>query len=80
MVVSRDLSPQVVGTYALINPIVAMGLGQFYLGESLTHEMLISAMLVLGGVGLIILSNYNSAKPAMVKVKADEKICNRVAS
>lgn len=76
----KDVSPQVVGTYALINPIVAMGLGQFYLGESLTHEMLISAMLVLGGVGLIILSNYKTAKPVLIKVEADEKVCDRVAS
>lgn len=74
----KTLSPHVVGTYALINPIVAMVLGQIYLGESLTHEMLVSAMLVLGGVGLIILSNYQTARK--VEVTVDGKVRERVAS
>lgn len=73
----KSLSPHVVGTYALINPLVAMGLGQFYLGESLTHEMMISAMLVLGGVGIIIASNFLTPKP--VPVRVDEKVRDRLA-
>lgn len=57
-----SFSPHVVGTYALVNPVVAMLLGQVYLGESLTHEMLVATLLVLGGVGIIILSNFLKEK------------------
>lgn len=65
----KSLSPHVVGTYALINPLVAMALGQFYLGEALTTEMCISAGLVLGGVGVIIFSNYWTARPIEARIR-----------
>ncbi len=56
----QRLPPHVVGTYALVNPMVAMLLGQMVLGEVLTVDMLLATLMVLGGVALIIYSNYLS--------------------
>lgn len=53
----KNMSPHVVGTYALVNPIVAMILGQAFLGEALSFEMMVATVLVLGGVGIILTSN-----------------------
>lgn len=55
----KTISPPVVGTYALVNPLVAMVLGQVVLGEALTADMLWSMVLILGGVSLLL---YSSAR------------------
>lgn len=53
----KTMSPHVVGTYALVNPMIAMFLGQIVLGEVLSVDMLIATSMVLGGVGLILYAN-----------------------
>lgn len=57
----KNLPPPVTGTYALVNPVVAMILGQIVLGEVLSTEMLVSTMMVLGGVGIILYSGARKA-------------------
>lgn len=54
---------QIVGTYALMNPIFAIILGQMILGEKMTMEIITSTVLVLSGVAVILFSK----KTAKVK-------------
>ncbi len=53
----KSMSPHVVGTYALVNPMIAMLLGQIVLGEVLSVDMLLATSMVLGGVSLILYAN-----------------------
>jgi drug/metabolite transporter (DMT)-like permease len=53
-----------VGTYAFVNPVVAVGLGGLILGESMTPVALLAAALTLSGVALIVTS---SRRPAVRK-------------
>ena len=48
------------GTYAYINPVVAVFLGVLILNEPLTPLMGVSAAITLGGVFLVQLSRYRS--------------------
>ncbi len=41
-------------TYAYVNPVVAVALGWFVLGEVITPAMLVGAMMILGSVALIV--------------------------
>jgi drug/metabolite transporter (DMT)-like permease len=52
----RVASPVLVGTYAYVNPIVAVFLGWLVLGEPLTVRTLIAAGVIISGVVLITLS------------------------
>jgi len=45
-----------VGTYALVNPVVALGLGSLVLGETMTPVALLAAAVTLSGVALIVAS------------------------
>jgi len=58
----KHVSAQKASTYALVNPIVALSLGGIVLGERLTPKVMLSALLVLVGVGLVLFSK----KPAKV--------------
>ena len=49
----RHLSPTIVGTYAFVNPIVAVLLGWLILDEAITLRMVAAMILVLGAVILI---------------------------
>lgn len=49
----RYLSPTIVGTYAFVNPVVAVLLGWLILGEAITLRMVAAMILVLGAVVLI---------------------------
>jgi len=53
-----------VGTYAFVNPVVAVGLGGLILGESMTTVALLAAALTLCGVALLVTS---SRRPAIQK-------------
>ena len=53
-------SPAKVGTYAFVNPLVAVLLGSVVLGEAFTPRLLLALVVVLGGVGLVI----TAPKPA----------------
>ncbi len=50
----RVCSPGLVGTYAFVNPLVAVLLGWLFLREPLTPRILISAVLIVSAVALII--------------------------
>jgi drug/metabolite transporter (DMT)-like permease len=50
----RHCDPAKVATYAYVNPIVAVLLGTFFAGETLTARMLVAAALIIGSVALII--------------------------
>jgi drug/metabolite transporter (DMT)-like permease len=51
----RNVHPSLVGTYAFVNPVIAMLLGSFLYGEPVSHTILLSALLIIGAVvGLFI--------------------------
>jgi drug/metabolite transporter (DMT)-like permease len=52
---ARNAPPQLVSTYAFVNPVVAMLLGTFFAGEVFSSQSLIGAMIALAGVVLITL-------------------------
>lgn len=45
----QEMRPEVASTYALVNPLIALGVGALYLGEKISmNEMLASALVLLG--------------------------------
>jgi len=52
---ARNAPPQLVSTYAYVNPVVAMLLGWAFAGETLTSQSIIGALVILSGVVLITL-------------------------
>ena len=50
----RVSSPARVATYAYVNPVVAVLLGWFVADEQLTPQTIVAALLIVGGVALII--------------------------
>lgn len=52
---ARNASPQLLSTYAYVNPVVAMLLGALFAGESLAPASLVGAGIVVAGVVLITL-------------------------
>ncbi|HEY4874314.1 MAG TPA: EamA family transporter, partial [Puia sp.] len=50
--------PAIVGTYAYVNPAVAMFLGWWILNEKITTIQIISLFIILSGVLLVNLSKY----------------------
>jgi drug/metabolite transporter (DMT)-like permease len=63
----RHCDPAKVATYAYVNPIVAVLLGTFFAGETVTARTLIAAVLIIGSVALIITAQQLRARvePAM---------------
>jgi hypothetical protein len=43
-----------VGTYAYVNPVVAVGLGTIFLGESLSLRTVVAAAVILVAVAIIV--------------------------
>jgi drug/metabolite transporter (DMT)-like permease len=60
----RVAPPTVVGTYAYVNPVVALLLGWLFLGETITARAVGAMALILGAVVWIQLSMHRSAPPA----------------
>jgi drug/metabolite transporter (DMT)-like permease len=58
----RHCEPAKVATYAYVNPIVAVLLGTFFAGETVTARMLIAAVLIIGSVALIITAQQLRAR------------------
>ena len=58
----RHCDPAKVATYAYVNPIVAVLLGTFFAGETVTPRMLIAAALIIGSVALIITAQQLRAR------------------
>ncbi len=50
---ARNAPPQLLSTYAYVNPVVAMLLGWAFAGEALTSQSLVSALIIVAGVILI---------------------------
>jgi drug/metabolite transporter (DMT)-like permease len=50
--------PAIVGTYAYVNPAVAMFLGWWILNEKINHAQILSLFIILFGVLLVNLSKY----------------------
>jgi drug/metabolite transporter (DMT)-like permease len=57
------VAPRVAGTYAFVNPVVAVFLGAWLLGESIGPRELIATAMIAVGVGLIVLAPPVTAKP-----------------
>jgi drug/metabolite transporter (DMT)-like permease len=58
----RHCDPANVATYAYVNPIVAVLLGTFFAGETVTMRTLIAAALIIGSVALIITAQQLRAR------------------
>jgi drug/metabolite transporter (DMT)-like permease len=73
----RVASPVLVGTYAYVNPIVAVFLGWLILGEPITARTLFAAAVIIAGVVLITLSRRPPAsqpeRSYSVKTSARER-------
>ena len=50
---ARNAPPQLLSTYAYVNPVVAMLLGWAFAGESLTGQSIVAGLIILSGVVLI---------------------------
>ncbi len=66
-----QLTPAIIGTYALANPIVALLLGYWLFDEEITVSTCISGCLVLMGVALILLSG--KVRPLVPTVRKEPK-------
>jgi drug/metabolite transporter (DMT)-like permease len=62
----RHASATVVGTYAYVNPVVAVLLGWLILGEDITGRTIGAMVLILGAVLMIQLGAVTRSKPATV--------------
>lgn len=58
--------PSIVGTYAYVNPIVAVFLGWLVAGESISRQQVIALSIILLGVVLVNLAKEKKAKPKQV--------------
>lgn len=52
---ARNAPPQLLSTYAFVNPVVAMLLGSLFAGEIFSHQSFVGALVALAGVILITL-------------------------
>jgi drug/metabolite transporter (DMT)-like permease len=68
----RHCDPAKVATYAYVNPIVAVMLGAFFAGETVTARTLIAAALIIGSVALIITAQQLQARAEPVLSTAME--------
>jgi drug/metabolite transporter (DMT)-like permease len=51
----RNAPIPLIGTYAFVNPVVAVALGAIFLAEPITPRMLLAAAVIVAGVALVIL-------------------------
>jgi drug/metabolite transporter (DMT)-like permease len=62
-------SPTRVGTYAYVNPVVAVVLGYFLGGEALGPRTLLGTLLVL--ISVVVITTTRASKPATITAKED---------
>ncbi len=67
----RSASTALVGTYAYVNPVVAVGLGAVVLGEAVEARTALAGALVLGSVVLLITGRPGEPVPAQPTSGAD---------
>jgi drug/metabolite transporter (DMT)-like permease len=58
----RELPTSIVGTYAYVNPVIAVALAATLLSERITTSMLIGGVLIIAGVALVV--RYRSSAPS----------------
>ncbi len=59
----RHCDPGKVATYAYVNPVVAVLLGSFFAGETLTARIALAAAVIIGSVAVVITAQQVKAKP-----------------
>jgi drug/metabolite transporter (DMT)-like permease len=59
----RHAPLSLVGTYAYVNPVVALALGTLFLGEPLTARTIIAASIILAAVAIIVTARSRLAPP-----------------
>jgi drug/metabolite transporter (DMT)-like permease len=52
-----------VGTYAYVNPVIAVALGALFLDEEITRQMLLAGAVILGSVALIVRKSGEALEP-----------------
>jgi drug/metabolite transporter (DMT)-like permease len=57
-----NVRPALAGTYAFVNPVVAMLLGWGFAGEALTGRLVLAMALIVGAVAIISLRPYLSKR------------------
>jgi len=57
----RELPTPIVGTYAYVNPVIAVALAATLLSERITTSMLIGGALIIAGVAVVV--RYRSTRP-----------------
>jgi drug/metabolite transporter (DMT)-like permease len=57
-----NVRPALAGTYAFVNPVVAMLLGWTFAGEALTGRLVLAMLLIVGAVAMISLRPYLSKR------------------
>ena len=58
----RHCDPAKVATYAYVNPVVAVLLGAFFAGETLTGRTAVAAAIIIGSVALVITAQQTKQK------------------
>ncbi len=64
----RHCDPSKVATYAYVNPVVAVLLGSFFAGETLTIRTTVAAAIIIGSVALVITAQQVQPKIALSAV------------
>jgi drug/metabolite transporter (DMT)-like permease len=60
----RHAPLSLIGTYAYVNPVVAVGLGTIFLAEPISARTLIAAAVILAAVAMIVTARGRSARGA----------------
>jgi drug/metabolite transporter (DMT)-like permease len=59
----RNAPTSLVGTYAYVNPVIAVTLGAVFLGEEVTLQMALAGAVILGSVALILRKSGTALEP-----------------
>jgi drug/metabolite transporter (DMT)-like permease len=68
----RHAPISLVGTYAYVNPVVAVGLGTIFLHEEISPRTLLASAIVLGAVAMIVTARGRATRAANAERRADE--------
>ena len=70
----RNVEPSIVGTYAFVNPVIAMLLGSLLYAEPVSHTILLSALLIVGSViGLFVEGRKNKCETNKINLSVKFK-------
>ena len=71
----RHCDPAKVATYAYVNPVVAVLLGAFFAGETLSARTALAAAIIIGSVAVVITAQQTKQKviPGLAPVVAQRK-------